>query len=116
MATAAQLTAKKCEACEGGIPKLPEADIPDLLTAIPGWRLTAGGQRIARDWKAKDFVSALDFFNRVGKLAEDEGHHPDLHLVGYKNVTVAVWTHAVNGLTENDFILAAKIDALDGPG
>jgi 4a-hydroxytetrahydrobiopterin dehydratase len=57
-------------------------------------------------------MAALDFFNRIGAIAEAEDHHPDLHVVGYRNVTIELWTHAVNGLTENDFILAAKIDQL----
>lgn len=115
MPTTAELTAKKCAACEGGVPKLPADALPDLLAAVPGWRLTADGKRIAKDWKATDFVAGLAFFDRVGVLAEAEGHHPDLHLVGYNRLTIEIWTHAVGGLTENDFILAAKIDALPGP-
>jgi 4a-hydroxytetrahydrobiopterin dehydratase len=113
--TAAELSGKKCTACEGGVPKLSPDQLHDALAAIPGWKVTGDGQRIKRDWKAKDFLTALDFFNRVGRLAEEEGHHPDLHLVGYRNVTIELWTHAVGGLTENDVILAAKIDALDPP-
>ena len=74
--------------------------------------LTADGKRLRREWRVKNFVTALDFFNRVGQIAEAEGHHPDLHLVGYRNVTIELWTHAIGGLSENDFILAAKIDQL----
>ena len=59
-----------------------------------------------------DFLTALDFFRRIGEVAEAEDHHPDLHLVGYRNVTIELWTHAVGGLTENDFILAARINDL----
>jgi 4a-hydroxytetrahydrobiopterin dehydratase len=82
------------------------------LPAVPDWKLTADGQRIRREWRVKDFTAGLDFFNRVGALAEGEDHHPDLHLTGYRNAAIEIWTHAVGGLTENDFILAAKIDRL----
>jgi len=76
------------------------------------WSLSADGQRICRTWKVKYFLTSIDFFRRVADLAEQEGHHPDLHLTSYRVVTVEIWTHAVGGLTENDFILAAKIDQL----
>jgi 4a-hydroxytetrahydrobiopterin dehydratase len=109
---ASELTAKRCQACEGGIPPLSAQQVEHYLTALPAWKVTADGKRIRRDWRVKDFVTALDFFNRVGRLAEDEGHHPDLHLVGYRNVAIELWTHAIDGLSENDFILAAKIDLL----
>jgi 4a-hydroxytetrahydrobiopterin dehydratase len=79
---------------------------------MPQWKLTADGQRIRREWRVKNFLTGLDFFDRVGRLAEEEGHHPDLHLAGYRNVTIEISTHAINGLSENDFILAAKIDQL----
>ena len=82
------------------------------LAALPEWKLTADGKRIRREWRVKDFASGLDFLNRVGRVAEEEGHHPDLHLVGYRNVAIEIWTHAINGLSENDFILAAKIAKL----
>ena len=71
--------------------------------------------RLFRPFSAKDFVAALEFFDRIGTLAEEEGHHPDLHLVGYRNVTIEIWTHAIGGLSENDFILAAKIEQLPPP-
>jgi 4a-hydroxytetrahydrobiopterin dehydratase len=109
---AADLTCKKCRPCEGGVPPLSKAEIDQLLPGVPQWRLTADGQRIRREWRVQDFSTALDFFNRVGRIAEDEDHHPDLHLVGYRNVAIELWTHAVGGLSENDFILAAKIDQL----
>ncbi|HMF13077.1 MAG TPA: 4a-hydroxytetrahydrobiopterin dehydratase, partial [Gemmataceae bacterium] len=80
--------------------------------AVPNWHLAADGKRLRRDWRVRDFATALDIFNRIARIAEAEGHHPDLHLVGYRNVAVEIWTHAVGGLTENDFILAAKVDRL----
>jgi 4a-hydroxytetrahydrobiopterin dehydratase len=110
--TAAELTSKHCVPCEGGIPALTPAEVQDRLAAVPDWKLTADGKRLRREWRAKDFATALDFFNRVGQIAEQEDHHPDLHLTGYRQVAIELSTHAVGGLTENDFILAAKIDTL----
>jgi 4a-hydroxytetrahydrobiopterin dehydratase len=82
------------------------------LESLEGWRLTDDGNRIHKQWMAKNFMAGLDFFNRVGQLAEAEGHHPDLHLTGYRHVSIELSTHAIGGLSENDFILAAKIDRL----
>jgi 4a-hydroxytetrahydrobiopterin dehydratase len=110
--TAAELTKRHCAPCEGGIPALKPEEIREQLAVLPAWRLTDDGRRIRREWRVKDFPTALDFFNRVGQIAEAEDHHPDLHLTGYRQVAIEVWTHAVNGLTQNDFILAAKIDTL----
>jgi 4a-hydroxytetrahydrobiopterin dehydratase len=112
MPTTAELTRKKCVPCEGGVPTLTEPEVAELLQNVDGWTTSEGGQRIRREWRAKNFVAAMEFFNRVAAVAEDEGHHPDLHLVGYRNVAIEIWTHAIGGLSENDFILAAKIDAL----
>jgi 4a-hydroxytetrahydrobiopterin dehydratase len=111
-ATVGELTRKHCTPCEGGVPPLSRDQIQNLLARLPEWKLTSDGQRIRREWRAQDFLAGLDFFNRVGKLAEDEGHHPDLHLVGYRNAAIEIWTHAIGGLSENDFILAAKIEQL----
>jgi 4a-hydroxytetrahydrobiopterin dehydratase len=110
-----QLTAKHCQACEGGVPKLSSEEVAHYLAALPGWALTHSSERIAREWDMKDFAAALRFFADVGRVAEEEGHHPDLHLTGYRHVTIEIYTHAVGGLTENDFILAAKIDRLPAP-
>jgi len=110
-----QLAQKHCLPCEGGVPALDRSPIDALLAQLPDWSLTPDGKRIRRKWRAKDFVAALDFLNRIGAIAEAENHHPDLHLEGYRHVTVEIWTHAVGGLSENDFILAAKIDRLAGP-
>jgi 4a-hydroxytetrahydrobiopterin dehydratase len=110
--TAKELTRKHCVPCEGGVPALSPDQVQHLSTELPHWQLSPDGKRIRREWRVKNFTTALDFFNRVGQIAEDEGHHPDLHLVGYRNVTIEIWTHAIGGLSENDFILAAKTDAL----
>jgi 4a-hydroxytetrahydrobiopterin dehydratase len=106
------LTDKKCHPCEGGVPPLSPAEVGEMLKQVPDWRFTADGRRIRREWRVKDFVTALDFFRRIGEIAEAEDHHPDLHLTGYRNVAVELSTHAIGGLSENDFILAAKIDQL----
>ena len=108
-----QLTEKKCVPCEGGVDPCPLPFVQQQLEKLPGWYLTHNNERIRKDWEMKNFVAGLDFFNRVGQLAEEEAHHPDLHLVGYKNLSIEIWTHAIGGLSENDFILAAKIDELD---
>jgi 4a-hydroxytetrahydrobiopterin dehydratase len=110
--TAEELTLKKCVPCEGGVPTLSESEVDALLRNLPGWAKVEGGQRIRREWRAKHFLAAMDFFNKVAEVAEAEGHHPDLHLVGYRNVSIEIWTHAIGGLSENDFILAAKIGSV----
>src|SRR5689334_7180847 len=109
------LTKKKCAPCEGGVPKLSPEKVRELLPQVPGWELAADGGRISRRWRVADFAEGLRFFGRVGELAEAEDHHPDLHLEGYRNVRIELSTHAAGGLTENDFILAAKINALEQP-
>ena len=108
--SAEQLTQKACAPCEGGVPPLAREEVQAFLQSVPGWTITPEGERIRREWTAKNFKAAIDFFNRVAALAEEEGHHPDLHLVGYRHVAIEIWTHAIGGLSENDFILAAKID------
>jgi 4a-hydroxytetrahydrobiopterin dehydratase len=106
------LRSKKCVPCEGGVPTVPREEAARLLLDLPGWQLSDDGTRIRREWVVRDFMTAMDFFNRVAELAEREGHHPDLHLVGYRSVAIELWTHAIGGLSENDFIVAAKIDEL----
>ncbi|MBI1830522.1 MAG: 4a-hydroxytetrahydrobiopterin dehydratase [Planctomycetes bacterium] len=107
-----ELAKKKCVSCEVGAVGLTADQVRGLLPAAPEWKLSSDGKRIRREWRVRDFLTAIDFFNRIAQIAEGEDHHPDLHLVGYRNVTIEIWTHAVGGLTENDFILAAKIDLL----
>jgi 4a-hydroxytetrahydrobiopterin dehydratase len=109
---AAELTQKKCKPCESGVPPVSPAEAERLLSGLPGWKFTADRKAIRREWRVKDFMTAMDFFNRVAQLAEEEDHHPDLHLTGYRNVAIELSTHAIGGLSENDFILAAKINKL----
>jgi 4a-hydroxytetrahydrobiopterin dehydratase len=110
--TVEQLTQKKCVPCEGGVPKYALEDAERQLARLEGWRLTHEGQRIRKDWVVKNFLAGMEFFQKVAQLAEADGHHPDLHLEGYRNVWIEIYTHAIGGLSENDFILAAKIDQL----
>lgn len=110
--TAEELRARKCVPCEGGVPKLTAAEADAQLARLQGWKICHEGERIRKEWTVKNFMAAMRFFNAVADVAEAEGHHPDLHLVGYRNAAIEIWTHAIGGLSENDFILAAKIDEL----
>jgi 4a-hydroxytetrahydrobiopterin dehydratase len=109
---ASELVGMKCEPCEGGVEPCTLLDAKKQLEQTQGWHLTHEGQRIRKDWTVKHFMAAMDFFNKVAEVAENDGHHPDLHVAGYRNVSIELWTHAIGGLSENDFILAAKIDQL----
>ncbi len=102
-----------CVPCRGGVPTLKDAEISSLMPQVPEWHVAAvnGVKRLRREFKFKDFRQALDFAVRVGDLAEREQHHPDLH-VGWGRVLVETWTHKIRGLHHNDFIVAAKTDAL----
>ena len=105
-----QLTQKNCLPCEGGVEPYTREQAIAQLEKLEGWELTPDGQRIRKDWTTKNFMAGIDFFNKVAEVADEDGHHPDLHIAGYRNVSVELWTHAIGGLSENDFILAAKID------
>lgn len=110
--SAAQLATKKCQPCEGGVERLWPQEAEKQLKKLPGWSLSNDSHRIRREWAVKDFLTAVKFFKEIAKVAEAEDHHPDLHLTGYRNVAVELSTHAIGGLSENDFILAAKIDKI----
>ena len=105
-----ELSKMACEACSGSEKKLTGSDLEQYLAAVPKWSVI-DGVRIDREFKFTDFKAALEFVNHVGELAEWEQHHPDIHLA-YGKVRVDLWTHKVDGLTVNDFILAAKIDRI----
>jgi 4a-hydroxytetrahydrobiopterin dehydratase len=105
-----ELIRKMCVPCEGGIAPLSREEAEATVRNVEGWILDPDARRISRSWTMKDFMAGIDFFNKVAALAEEEDHHPDLHLEGYRKLTIALSTHAVKGLTENDFILAAKIN------
>lgn len=110
--TVEELTQKKCRPCEGGVEPYKLDESKAQLAKLAGWQITDDNQRIRKEWTAKNFMAAIDFFNRIATVAEEDGHHPDLHLESYRKVAVELWTHAIGGLSENDFILAAKIDRL----
>jgi 4a-hydroxytetrahydrobiopterin dehydratase len=108
-----RLIESRCVPCRGGVPPLDEAQIRPLAEQVPDWQVVErdGVRRLTREFRFPDFRNALDFTVRVGELAEREDHHPDIHLA-WGRVRVEVWTHKIGGLHENDFILAAKTDAL----
>lgn len=108
----AELVQKKCKPCEGGVERYAREQAEQQLTQLTGWRITHDGQRIRKDWTVRNFMAGLTFFNQVAEVAEADGHHPDLHIESYRQVWIELWTHAISGLSENDFILAAKIDEL----
>lgn len=101
-----KLSQKNCLPCEGGVPKLTPDEAKELLKQIPQWCLK--GERLQRRFKFKDFKMAMDFLNQVAIIAEAENHHPDFS-VHYNQVDMEIFTHAIHGLSENDFILAAKL-------
>ena len=105
------LTEQKCVACEGGVIPFDKEEAEILLRQVPGWEISADAKIISKHYVFTDFKQALAFVNKVGLIAESEGHHPDIHLTDYKNVKVDLSTHAIDGLSQNDFILAAKIHA-----
>ncbi len=104
------LASKKCVACEGGTPPLSETESRKFLSETLSWEIVEN-KKIKREFKFKDFKEAMAFVNKIAVIAEEEGHHPDIH-VFYNKVLIELWTHAVGGLSENDFIMAAKINQL----
>jgi 4a-hydroxytetrahydrobiopterin dehydratase len=105
------LSSKKCVPCEGGVPRVEGATLDGLLASVTGWQLA--GDKIRKHFRFADFRAAIAFVDAMAEVAEAEGHHPDF-CVHYAAVNVEIWTHAAGGLTENDFILAAKIDRIPG--
>jgi 4a-hydroxytetrahydrobiopterin dehydratase len=104
------LASRNCVPCRGGVPPLAGKELESLARQVPEWHIV-NGHHITRTFKFPDFRQALAFVNKVGELAEQQGHHPDIFLAWGK-AEVTTWTHAIDGLTESDFILAAKIDRL----
>jgi 4a-hydroxytetrahydrobiopterin dehydratase len=108
------LSQKSCVPCRGGVPPLTPEQRAPLAAEIPAWRVIEG-HLIERVFRFEDFRSALNFVNKIGDLSDLQGHHPELQL-SWGKVIVQVWTHKIGGLTERDFVLAAKIDDIDrGP-
>lgn len=104
------LSQQKCIACEGNMAPFVKEEADVLIKQIPGWEVSSDSKNISRKFVFKNFKEVLEFTNRVGELAENEGHHPDLHITNYKNLEIVLTTHAINGLSNNDFILGAMIN------
>ena len=104
------LASKTCVPCRGGVPTLKGKELESLHRQVPEWKVV-NEHHIIRSFTFPDFKQALDFVNRVGAVAEAQGHHPDI-LLAWGKAEITLWTHKIDGLTESDFIMAAKIDAL----
>jgi len=102
---------KKCVPCEGGVSPLPVQELGKYLENLNGWKLSDGSKEIRKHFKFKNFAIALKFVNKVGEIAEIEGHHPDIEF-GWGYCKIKLSTHSIGGLHENDFIVAAKIDGI----
>ena len=107
------LMAKVCVPCQGGIPPLTLAEAEAYLVDTPGWELSESATRLRGAFKFEDFQTAMDFVQKIGAVAEQEGHHPDIEF-GWGYANILIYTHKINGLHENDFILAAKINDIEG--
>ena len=107
-----QLADKQCVPCRGGVPPLKGKELENLQQRVPKW-MVYDEHHLHRKFKFPDFQQALAFVNRVGALAEEQGHHPDI-LLAWGKAEITLWTHKINGLTESDFIMAAKIDRVSG--
>jgi len=105
-----ELASKTCVPCRGGVPPLRGKELQDLSAQVPAWNVL-DEHHISRTFSFPDFAKALAFVNKVGTIAEEQGHHPDI-LLSWGKAVVTTWTHKIDGLTESDFILAAKIDQL----
>jgi 4a-hydroxytetrahydrobiopterin dehydratase len=108
-----ELAKRTCIPCKGGVPPLQGKELADLSRQVRGWKVI-NEHHLEKSYDFSDFVSALDFVKLIGAVAEEQGHHPDI-LLRWGKVTVTIWTHKIDGLTESDFILAAKIDEIPRP-
>lgn len=111
--TSAELCSLTCKPCEGGVDPIAPADAAAQVAALQGWELVDDGKAIEKRWTLKNFVACVARVQEVCDIAEADAHHPDLHIESYRNLRIRLWTHAIGGLSENDFIVAAKIDAID---
>src|SRR5690606_11567812 len=107
-----ELARSRCKPCEGGVEPYTREQTKKQLQALDGWTADKESKRIEKRWRCRDFRDAMSCLAEIAEVAEAEGHHPDLHLESYRNVRVELSTHAIGGLSENDFILAAKIDKI----
>ena len=105
-----ELAERQCVPCRGGVPPMKGEQINEMSSQLPDWQVV-NEHHLQRSYRFKDFRETLDFVNRVGELAEEQGHHPDI-CFGWGKADITIWTHKIDGLTESDFVLAAKIDKL----
>lgn len=112
MGTTDALTQKKCQPCEGIGKPLQAQRIAEYLRQTPGWTVASDEKSISREYTMKNFLAAVEAIRRIAAVAEAENHHPDVHLTGYRKLKIVLTTHALGGLSENDFILAAKVNEL----
>ena len=105
------LDQKRCRPCEGGVSPIGREEAEKYLKGLAGWNLTEDGLGVQKEYSFKNFKEVIAFFNRIAQISEEENHHPELS-IGYKRVKVELSTHSIKGLSENDFILAAKFDAV----
>lgn len=107
-----ELASLECIPCRSGVPSLDEHKVKLMLDVIPGWKKAEGSvDKITKMYKFKDFNGSMEFVNKVAEIVEHEGHHPEI-FIHWNEVTITAWTHAINGLFDNDFIVAAKIDEI----
>lgn len=104
-----KLSEKKCEPCEGGVDPLTRKEFEGYLEQLPDWKVLED-KKIEKEFQFKDFPQALEFVNKVGAVAEAEGHHPDIFVHDWNKVKISLWTHAIGGLSINDFVVASKVD------
>ena len=105
----ASLADKQCVPCKGGVPPLSAEQIAPLLAQVDGWSVADNNHHLLKQFRLKNFAQALDLVNRIGAIAEEQNHHPDI-LLAWGKVEVKIWTHKINGLIESDFVFAAKCD------
>lgn len=105
------LLKQKCVPCEGGAMPMNKDEVDFFMKKVSGWSIGAEYKKISKTYKFKDFVEAIEFVKKVADIAESEGHHPDIQ-INYNKVNLDLWTHAIGGLSQNDFIVAAKVDAI----
>jgi len=106
-----ELANEKCVPCRVDIPPMKEPKAQKMLEQIEGWSILESSKKIQKELKFKDFLQAMEFVNKVAQIAQEQGHHPDIS-ISYSKVALTLYTHKINGLHENDFILAAKIDKI----
>jgi len=112
MTTEAELLARRCVEYPKGSPTLSAEAVQRMLPLVPGWELVEEGKGLRLNRRLADFMAAVDLVNKVAALAEEEQHHPDIRVYGYRNLTLDLSTHSIGGLSDNDFIMAAKINRL----